>query len=123
MNADTPADTDHVPSFAAKTFVVREAPPEFHPPGYEAPAVFPSVAKQVEVPRTKFFCEEQSYLPGIYADVQLGCKVSESPEVPGLWIKVAGWVGGGVQGEATFRESLVASQKEDGGADKRRRSC
>ncbi|XP_063602206.1 uncharacterized protein LOC134778227 isoform X2 [Penaeus indicus] len=75
VNADTPADTDHVPSFAAKTFVVREAPPEFHPPGYEAAVVFPSVAKQVEVPRTKFFCEEQSYLPGIYADVQLGCKV------------------------------------------------
>ncbi|ROT85507.1 hypothetical protein C7M84_012523 [Penaeus vannamei] len=75
VNADTPADTDHVPSFAAKTFVVREAPPEFHPPGYEAAVVFPSLAKRVEVPRTKFFCEEQSYLPGIYADVQLGCKV------------------------------------------------
>lgn len=90
MTADTPADTDHVPSFAAKTFVVREAPPEFHPPGYEAAVVFPSLAKRVEVPRTKFFCEEQSYLPGIYADVQLGCKVSGSPEVPGLWIEVAG---------------------------------
>ncbi|XP_042867926.1 uncharacterized protein LOC122250529 isoform X2 [Penaeus japonicus] len=75
VEADTPADTDHVPSFAAKMFVVREAPPDFHPPGYKVPVVFPKVEKRVEVPRTRFFCEEQSYLPGIYADVQLGCKV------------------------------------------------
>ncbi|XP_066973514.1 uncharacterized protein [Macrobrachium rosenbergii] len=75
VDAGTPADTDHVPSFAAKMFVVREAPPEFFPPGYEVPLLFPRLNKRVEVPRTKFFCEEQKYLPGIYADVQLGCKV------------------------------------------------
>ncbi|XP_064090186.1 uncharacterized protein LOC135204109 isoform X2 [Macrobrachium nipponense] len=76
VDAGTPADTDHVPSFAAKMFVVREAPTEFFPPGYEVPfKLFPRLEKRVEVPRTKFFCEEQKYLPGIYADVQLGCKV------------------------------------------------
>ncbi|CAL4131968.1 unnamed protein product, partial [Meganyctiphanes norvegica] len=75
MDSNTVADTDHVPSFAAKMFVVREAPEEYHPPGYEAPEIFPKLEQRVEVPRTKFFCEEQKYLPGIYADVQLGCKV------------------------------------------------
>ncbi|KAK7075771.1 hypothetical protein SK128_024384 [Halocaridina rubra] len=75
VDANTPADTDHVPSFAAKMFVVREAPKDFHPIGYKNPAIFPRINKRVEVPRTKFFCEEQKYLPGIYADVQLGCKV------------------------------------------------
>ncbi|XP_042226045.1 uncharacterized protein LOC121869032 isoform X1 [Homarus americanus] len=75
INADTPADTDHVPSFAAKTFVVREAPAEFHPPGYSPTPSPPPASDHVEVPRTKFFCEEQKYLPGIYADAQLGCKV------------------------------------------------
>lgn len=75
LDSNTVADTDHVPSFAAKMFVVREAPEEFHPPGYEAPKTSPQIEQRVEVPRTKFFCEEQKYLPGIYADIQLGCKV------------------------------------------------
>jgi len=75
LDSNTVADTDHVPSFAAKMFVVRDAPVEFHPPGYEAPEIFSNVEQRVEVPRTKFFCEEQKYLPGIYADIQLGCKV------------------------------------------------
>lgn len=74
IDSNTIADTDHVPSFAAKMFVVREAPEEFFPPGYEAPKSS-EFEQKVEVPRTKFFCEEQKYLPGIYADVQLGCKV------------------------------------------------
>ncbi|XP_045121207.1 uncharacterized protein LOC123510277 isoform X2 [Portunus trituberculatus] len=73
VSPDTPADTDHVPSFAAKVFVVREAPKDYYPPGYT-----PADSHEhhsVEVPRTKFFCEEQRYLPGLYADTQLGCKV------------------------------------------------
>ncbi|XP_063877892.1 uncharacterized protein LOC135109924 isoform X1 [Scylla paramamosain] len=73
VSPDTPADTDHVPSFAAKVFVVREAPKDYYPPGYS-----PTNSHghhSVEVPRTKFFCEEQHYLPGLYADTQLGCKV------------------------------------------------
>nr|XP_045619271.1 uncharacterized protein LOC123771043 [Procambarus clarkii] len=75
LNSDTPADTDHVPSFAAKMFVVREAPEEFHPPGYSPTRDIYGFHEHVEVPRTRFFCEEQKYLPGIYADTQLGCKV------------------------------------------------
>ncbi|XP_071544300.1 uncharacterized protein [Panulirus ornatus] len=75
VDANTPADTDHVPSFAAKMFVVREAPEEFYPPGYTPSSPIPKTDNHVEVPRTKFFCEEQKYLPGIYADTQLGCKV------------------------------------------------
>jgi len=75
LDSNTVADTDHVPSFAAKMFVVRDAPVEFWPPGYEAPQKFSNAEQRVEVPRTKFFCEEQKYLPGIYADIQLGCKV------------------------------------------------
>ncbi|XP_053627141.2 uncharacterized protein [Cherax quadricarinatus] len=74
LDSNTPADTDHVPSFAAKMFIVREAPEEFHPPGYSLGA-FHKVNAHVELPRTKFFCEERKYLPGIYADTQLGCKV------------------------------------------------
>lgn len=76
MEPSTPADTDHVPSFAAKTFVVREAPEEFYPPGYEYPKFRIKPSRGVSVPRTKFFCEEQKFLPGMYADTQLGCKVS-----------------------------------------------
>lgn len=74
---NTPADTDHVPSFAAKMFVVREAPQEYYPPGYKPTEPLQRSPATVEVPRTKFFCEEQRYLPGLYADTQLGCKVSE----------------------------------------------
>ncbi|XP_050711961.1 uncharacterized protein LOC126996015 isoform X2 [Eriocheir sinensis] len=72
---NTPADTDHVPSFAAKMFVVREAPQEYYPPGYKPTEPLQRTPPTVEVPRTKFFCEEQRYLPGLYADTQLGCKV------------------------------------------------
>ncbi|KAK3865533.1 hypothetical protein Pcinc_028872 [Petrolisthes cinctipes] len=74
VNADTPADTDHVPSFAARMFVVRQAPQDFHPPGY-TPDPEELKGDSVELPRTNFFCEEHKYLPGIYADTQLGCKV------------------------------------------------
>ncbi|XP_076061524.1 uncharacterized protein LOC143037277 [Oratosquilla oratoria] len=53
VSSDTPSDTDHVPSFAAKMFVVREAPKELYPPGYKAPSFFPVVDRKVqqEAPR------------------------------------------------------------------------
>lgn len=54
--------------------MVRQAPQDFHPPGY-TPDPEELKTDRVEVPRTKFFCEEHKYLPGIYADTQLGCKV------------------------------------------------
>ena len=35
----------------------------------------PSAPQSTTLPRTDFFCEEQQFLPGMYADPQLGCKV------------------------------------------------
>lgn len=74
LPASTPADSDHVPSFASQLLVVRDAPNNFHPPGYNNSMTehFTMITK---LPRTKFFCEEQEFLPGLYADVQLGCKI------------------------------------------------
>jgi len=34
LPATTPADTEHVPSFAAQLLVVKDAPVSLHPPGY-----------------------------------------------------------------------------------------
>jgi len=72
ISPTTPADTQHVPSFAAQTLVVRDAPANFHPPGYKEG---PHYSMTTRLPRTEFFCEEQKFLPGMYADVQLGCKI------------------------------------------------
>ncbi|KAB7496695.1 hypothetical protein Anas_03239, partial [Armadillidium nasatum] len=56
------ADSDNVPSFAAKMFVVREAPFEYYPPHYDD--YNPHRPKlTVQIPRTKFYCEEQKYPP------------------------------------------------------------
>lgn len=73
--ADMSANSDNVPSFAAKMFIVREAPPEFYPPNYRGDANARRRNIHVQIPRTKFYCEDQKYLPGIYADAMLGCKV------------------------------------------------
>lgn len=73
LPATTPADTDHVPSFAAQLMVVKDAPISMHPPEYNNTNKEYSLISKL--PRTKFFCEEQEYLPGLYADIQLGCKI------------------------------------------------
>ncbi|XP_018011046.1 pollen-specific leucine-rich repeat extensin-like protein 2 [Hyalella azteca] len=72
---DTPADSDHVPSFAAQLLVVRDAPTNMHPPGYNVSQYNQHHPATTKLPRTKFFCEEREFLPGLYADVQLGCKI------------------------------------------------
>ncbi|KAJ8889725.1 hypothetical protein PR048_009226 [Dryococelus australis] len=57
---------------------VKKAPREYYPLGY------PNVPNDVTTPvllhyvptRTDFHCDRQKYLPGLYADPQIGCRVS-----------------------------------------------
>lgn len=51
------------------------APKEYYPVGYEK-NFDDNFQTKVDLPPTTFHCGDQKHFPGLYADVDLGCMVS-----------------------------------------------
>lgn len=58
---------------------VMNAPREYYPVGYEK-NFDDNFASRVELPETSFYCGDQKHFPGLYADEDLGCMVSNIEE-------------------------------------------
>lgn len=55
---------------------VMNAPKEYYPVGYDK-NFDDNFVSRVELPDTSFYCGEQKHFPGLYADEDLGCMVSD----------------------------------------------
>lgn len=55
---------------------VMNAPREYYPVGYDK-NFDDNFASRVDLPDTSFYCGDQKHFPGLYADEDLGCMVSE----------------------------------------------
>lgn len=55
---------------------VMNAPKEYYPVGYDK-NFDDNFASRVELPETSFYCGDQKHFPGLYADEDLGCMVSD----------------------------------------------
>lgn len=53
---------------------VMNAPREYYPVGYDK-NFDDNFASRVDLPETSFYCGDQKYFPGLYADEDLGCMV------------------------------------------------
>jgi hypothetical protein len=54
------------------------APKEYYPVGYDK-NFDDNFKSKVELPSTTFHCGDQKHFPGLYADPDLGCMVSDVP--------------------------------------------
>lgn len=55
---------------------VMNAPKEYYPVGYDK-NFDDNFKSKVDLPPTSFSCAKQKHFPGLYADTDLGCMVSD----------------------------------------------
>jgi hypothetical protein len=56
---------------------VMNAPKEYYPVGYDK-NFDDNFKSKIDLPTTSFHCGDQKHFPGLYADVELNCMVSEA---------------------------------------------
>lgn len=73
----TPAPVQRRKNQNSNNNKVMNAPKEYYPVGYDK-NFDDNFASRVDLPSTSFYCGDQKHFPGLYADEDLGCMVSQS---------------------------------------------